>query len=71
MKTARELAHEVIRENRPFDYGWLRHIRRTYSAKKLHEWGVANIEPFTDGTESKQLIGRAATILVDEVMAGD
>lgn len=68
-KTARELADEVIEANRPFDYSWLRHIRRTYSQKELREWAIQNVEPFTDGTESKQLIGRAATILVREVMS--
>lgn len=69
MKTAREIANEAITENRPFDYNWLRHVRKTYSQKELHEFGVRNIEPFLEGTESKQLIGRAANILVDEVMA--
>lgn len=44
--TARELAEKVIDENRPFDYGWLRHIRKTYSKKELHEWGVDNVECF-------------------------
>lgn len=67
--TARELAEMVIEENRPFDYLWLRHIRHTYSSKELKEWAKDNIEYFTTGKESKQLIGRAATILLREVMA--
>lgn len=67
--TARELAEMVIEENRPFDYSWLRYIKRTYSKKELQEWAKDNIECFTTGEESKQLIGRAATILKDEVMA--
>ena len=68
-KTAREIAAEVIEANRPLDYRRLRYIRRHYSTKKLHEWAVQNIEPFTDSTDSKQLIGRAASILIDDVMS--
>ena len=34
MKTAREIANEVIAENRPFDYNWLRYVRKTYSKKE-------------------------------------
>lgn len=67
--TAQELADIVMRENRPFDYSWLRHIKRTYSKKELREWATDNIIPFTTGNESKQLIGRAASILLDEVMS--
>lgn len=67
--TARELAEMVIKENRPFDYSWLRYIKRTYTTRELAEWAKSNIEMFTTGEESKQLIGRAATILKDEVMA--
>lgn len=67
--TAQELADIVMQENRPFDYSWLRHIRQTYSKKELREWTTDNIIPFTTGNESKQLIGRAASILLDEVMS--
>lgn len=63
--TAYELAMETAAQNRPFDYGWLRHVFRFYSADNLHDWAVANVEGVAPAGASKQLIGRAANILID------
>ena len=67
--TAYELAIETASQNRPYDYGWLRHIFRHYSADNLHEWAVTNVEAFAPHGASKQLIGRAANILIDYLKA--
>ena len=45
MKTAREIANEVIAENRPFDYNWLRHVKKPIQKKNCTNWvfGVLNL----------------------------
>ena len=63
--TAYELAMVTASQNRPFDYGWLRRIFRHYSAENIHDWAVANVEEFAPAGASKQLIGRAANILIE------
>lgn len=67
-RTAYALAQEVIRENRPFDYRWLRHLSRTLTNKQLLDWARENIEDYATDNDSKQLRGRAAKILLEEVM---
>ena len=65
-KTARELADEVMSENRPIDYQWLRHLLNSCkSEKEALEWARNCIYPFTNG-ESKQLIGRAAKLFLED-----
>ena len=67
--TAYEMALMVADENRPYDYGWLRYIKRHSTEREMHEWAVDNIKPFV-GTfcpadVSKQFIGRAANELLE------
>ena len=68
-----EMARRVARENRPFDYSWLRYIRRTMSDRELHNWAVIQIESFVGelcrSDVSKQFIGRAANKLIDYVFS--
>lgn len=63
--TAYELAQEVIDENRPFDYRYLRQVFRTCSRRELHDWAVGVVEPFALPGMSRQMIGRAANIMTD------
>ncbi|MBO7207638.1 MAG: hypothetical protein J6W10_08505 [Kiritimatiellae bacterium] len=65
--TAYELAMKTASQNRPYDYGWLRNIFRHYSAENLHDWAVSNVEVFAPVGASKQMIGRAANILIDYI----
>ena len=62
--TATELADWTYSENRPIDWNWIRHIKRTYSSKELMDWARDNVAVFAPTGTSKQLIGRAARILL-------
>ena len=66
--TARALADEVMECNQPYDYAWLRYIKRKYTEKQKREWAKSNIEAFAPKNASNQLIGRAASILLREAM---
>lgn len=65
--TSYELADMVLDENRPFDYGWIRHIRRTDGFKGLLRMAKATTECFAPEGCSKQLIGRAAKIVAETI----
>lgn len=64
--TSRELANYVIQENEPFDYGWIRHIRKTEGFKGLLCIAKETTEEYAENV-SKQLIGRAARIVAEEM----
>lgn len=61
--TAMELANLVISENSPIDWDWLKHLRNTSTTKELQDWARNNVEYFAPADCSKQLIGRAASIV--------
>ena len=64
--TSDELCNRTIEENRPIDWGWINHVKRTYTEKEKLEFCRENIE-YACNTKgcSKQLIGRAASKLKD------
>ena len=66
VRTAREIVDEVLLDNSPYDYAWLRHIERKFRGE-LHEWALNVIAPFLYGNESEQLIEEAASLLEYEI----
>ena len=62
--TAIELADWAYSENCPIDWDWIRHIQRTYSSRELMDWARNNVMIVASKDTSKQLIGRAAHILL-------
>ena len=65
--TSRELANMVIRENKPCDYGWIRHVYHNQGYKGLKEMAKTTVEVFAPKGASKQLVGRATKMVVDEL----
>ena len=63
-RTAFNLAFETWEENEPIDRSWLRSCLRNASHKERMDWARAQVECFADKSDSKQLIGRAAGILL-------
>ena len=66
--TSRQLANMVIEENEPFDYKWLKSILRAEGYKGILRIAKSTTECFADNTMSKQLIGRAAGLVAEEIM---
>lgn len=62
-----ELANITLRENTPIDYGWLNHLRRTYTDNELLDWCKGNVECFAPNNTSKKLITMAAKILMNDL----
>lgn len=65
--TALHLATEVVKENQPIDYNWLHKTVKRYSGKEKRDWARDNIYCSLSCPQnaSKQLIGRAATELLN------
>lgn len=61
--TAEELFQHVLEENFPIDWGWIEHIKRTYTTKEKMDWCRNNIEYCAPSGTSKNMIGRASTKL--------
>lgn len=62
--TATELADWAYSENCLIDWNWVRYIQRTYSSRELMDWARDNVMMVAPRDTSKQLIGRAARILL-------
>lgn len=65
--TSRELYNYVMEENIPIDYGWLRYIYHTEGAEGLRDIARSTVEGFAPSGASKQLIGRAVTLVYLEL----
>ena len=66
--TAERLYDITVSENRPFDYKKIEHIRRTYSRQAQVEWAKETVRYCADPNASKNLITRAARLLVRRVI---
>ena len=65
--TSRELCNYVIEENSPYDYRWLNYVYRTEGAEGLKDIARSTVEGFAPSGASKQLIGRAVTLVYLEL----
>ena len=63
--TSFTLAEMVLEENRPFDYNWLRYVKRTEGFNGLLKIAKNTTECFASKGCSKRLIGRAAKIVAE------
>lgn len=64
--TAQEYANIVIEEHRPFDYSWIRYVRRKSGYNGLLNIARHSIEGIIDtDTISKVMYGRIARIVAD------
>ena len=69
-RTALQIANDALDEQRPIDTRWLCKVYYSCkSEKERREWAKGCLEITTDGTESKQLIARAATEFLELVNA--
>lgn len=68
--TAYELFKQCVDENQPTDWGWVRHLRKTTSDKKLMDMCREEIYYISPPGTSKQKIGRAARLLYEYLFNG-
>lgn len=66
--TAERLCDVTISKTRPFDEKVLNYIRHTYSPDAQVEWARVNIKPWAAPDASKNLITRAARMMVRRVL---
>lgn len=65
--TSRELADLTMKENQPYDYGWIKYVFRKEGYKGLKEIAKTTVDAFAPKDVTKQLIGRAATKVANEL----
>lgn len=65
--TSYDLAEAVIEQNSPIDRGWVKYQKRSYTEKELKEICKEMCETAAPVNTTKQLIGRAASIVYNRV----
>lgn len=67
MTNSESLAYTVLTEEEPYDYGWIRYVYRKEGMDGLRNIAKATVEGYAPENASKQLIGRAATIIANRL----
>lgn len=67
MTNSENLAYTVLTEEEPYDYGWIKYVYRNEGMDGLRNIAKATIEGYAPENASKQLIGRAATIVANRL----
>lgn len=63
--TSKELADEVLEDNRPFDYAWIRHVRNTKGYDGLLNIARTTVEGYAPEGCSPLIVEKASRIIAD------